>query len=158
MLGKLYALVSEACCEDNPDALTAHELLLPGHLLMRFMHEKLEDCQLTFRDVVRRDAEKNPASVNLQVALLIALWCHGSTQWLEVGRLTGVCLTTCKSQCGAIEAEALTFMSEVAWRGSCMVSLPASVLPWPAALCFHPACPVANQNSAPHYADRTNRT
>ncbi len=70
MLGKLYALVGEACCEDNPDALTAHELLLPGHLLMRFMHEKLEDCQLAFRDLVRRDAEKNPASVNLQVAPL----------------------------------------------------------------------------------------
>ncbi len=67
MLAKLYALVGEACCEDNPDALTAHELLLPGHLLMRFMHEKLEDCQLAFRDLARRDAEKNPASVNLQV-------------------------------------------------------------------------------------------
>ena len=74
MLGKLYALVGEACCEDNPDALTAHELLLPGHLLMRFMHEKLEDCQLAFRDLVRRDAEKNPASVNLQVSPMLLLW------------------------------------------------------------------------------------
>jgi hypothetical protein len=26
MLGKLYALVDEQCCEDNPDALTSHEV------------------------------------------------------------------------------------------------------------------------------------
>ncbi len=30
MLHKLYALVAGACAEDNPDALTHHEILLPG--------------------------------------------------------------------------------------------------------------------------------
>ena len=30
MLHKLYALVCGACAEDNPDALTHHEILLPG--------------------------------------------------------------------------------------------------------------------------------
>jgi hypothetical protein len=35
MLHKLYALVNQQCCEDNPDALTHHELLLPGHLLAK---------------------------------------------------------------------------------------------------------------------------
>lgn len=32
------------CCEDNPDALNMHELLLPGHLLLKFMKEQLENC------------------------------------------------------------------------------------------------------------------
>jgi hypothetical protein len=36
--------VDGQCCEDNPDALTHHELLLPGHLLLKFFKEKLEDC------------------------------------------------------------------------------------------------------------------
>ena len=36
--------VNQQCCEDNPDALTHHELLLPGHLLAKFAKEKLEDC------------------------------------------------------------------------------------------------------------------
>lgn len=30
------------CCEDNPDALTHHEILLPGHLLLKFLKEQLE--------------------------------------------------------------------------------------------------------------------
>lgn len=66
MLGKLYALVGGTCSEDNPDALTHHELLLPGHLLMKFMREKLEDCLGVFKDLIRRDLEKNPAAVNFQ--------------------------------------------------------------------------------------------
>lgn len=36
--------MNQQCCEDNPDALTHHELLLPGHLLAKFAKEKLEDC------------------------------------------------------------------------------------------------------------------
>ncbi len=33
MLGKLYALVNGQCCEDNPDALTSHEVgvSMPEH-------------------------------------------------------------------------------------------------------------------------------
>lgn len=31
------------CCEDNPDALNHHELLLPGHLLLKFVKEQLEN-------------------------------------------------------------------------------------------------------------------
>ena len=40
---------NSACCEDNPDALTHHELLLPGHLLVKFLREKLEDCLAMFK-------------------------------------------------------------------------------------------------------------
>ena len=67
MLGKLYALVGGVCAEDNPDALTHQELLLPGHLLMKFLREKLEDCLAVFKDLVRRDLDKSPGAVNLQV-------------------------------------------------------------------------------------------
>ncbi|MEW5309998.1 MAG: hypothetical protein WDW38_001834 [Sanguina aurantia] len=65
MLHKLYALVNSACCEDNADALSHHEVLLPGHLLMKFLKEKLEDCMLGFKEAVKRDLEKSPAGVDL---------------------------------------------------------------------------------------------
>lgn len=41
MLHKLYALADRACCEDNADALTHHELLMPGQLMAKFVKEKL---------------------------------------------------------------------------------------------------------------------
>lgn len=43
--------------------------MLPGDLLCKFMHERLEECLTTFRDLVKRDMEKQPEKVNLQVAL-----------------------------------------------------------------------------------------
>lgn len=30
------------CCEDNADAACHHELLLPGHLLLKFMKEQID--------------------------------------------------------------------------------------------------------------------
>ena len=66
MLHKLYALVNSACCEDNPDALTHHELLLPGHLLVKFLKDKLEEALLLFKGLVIKDLEKAPEAVNLQ--------------------------------------------------------------------------------------------
>jgi len=42
--------VNQQCCEDNPDALTHHELLLPGHLLAKFAKEKLEDCLMALKE------------------------------------------------------------------------------------------------------------
>ncbi|KAJ9526862.1 hypothetical protein QJQ45_017765 [Haematococcus lacustris] len=55
MLHKLYALANGACCDDNADALTHHELLLPGHLLCKFLKEKLEDCMDVFKTMVHKD-------------------------------------------------------------------------------------------------------
>lgn len=59
--------VNSACCEDNADALSHHEVLLPGHLLMKFLKEKLEDCMLSFKEAVKKDLEKSPAGVDLMV-------------------------------------------------------------------------------------------
>jgi DNA-directed RNA polymerase beta subunit len=40
------------CCEDNPDALTHHEVLLPGHLMLKFLREQLETALDAFRQQV----------------------------------------------------------------------------------------------------------
>lgn len=65
MLLKLYALANRQCCEDNADALTHHELLLPGHLLLKFMKEQLENCLDILTSNIKRDAARDPAMVNL---------------------------------------------------------------------------------------------
>lgn len=65
MLHKLYALANGKCCEDNPDANTFHEILLPGHLLCKFMKEKLEDCLARFAAQVRREMTERPETVDL---------------------------------------------------------------------------------------------
>ncbi len=31
------AQVNSACCDDNADALTHHELMMPGHLMCKFI-------------------------------------------------------------------------------------------------------------------------
>ena len=43
MIHKLYALVGGQCSEDNPDALTHHEIMLPGQLLCKFLQDKLQE-------------------------------------------------------------------------------------------------------------------
>lgn len=48
MLHKLYALVNFQCCDDNPDALSHHEILLPGQLLAKYFKEKVEDSLSEF--------------------------------------------------------------------------------------------------------------
>jgi DNA-directed RNA polymerase beta subunit len=76
MLHKLYALVNHQCCEDNPDALTHHELLLPGHLLAKFVKERLEDSLQGLKDAVARAAAAgNAAALDLEVRLGCCLFC-----------------------------------------------------------------------------------
>ena len=43
------------------------QILMPGHLMCKFMKERLEESQNTFRDMVKRDLDKAPEGVNLQV-------------------------------------------------------------------------------------------
>ncbi|GFR47172.1 hypothetical protein Agub_g8865 [Astrephomene gubernaculifera] len=64
MLHKLYALVSGAAVEDNPDALTHHEILLPGHLLLKFLKEKMQDSLEVLKAFIRKDVVSKPSSVN----------------------------------------------------------------------------------------------
>jgi DNA-directed RNA polymerase beta subunit len=53
MLHKLYALVNLQCCEDNPDTLTHHEILLPGQLLVKLFKEKVEEAMTGMVEQVR---------------------------------------------------------------------------------------------------------
>ena len=54
MTGKLFALVADLCGEDNADALSHHEVLLPGTLLSKFVSDKLAECLAIFKRQVRR--------------------------------------------------------------------------------------------------------
>jgi len=83
MLLKLYALVDGQCCEDNPDALTHHEVLLPGHLLLKCMREQLETCLDGLRQQVARDLERAPEVVNLMDEIYIK---KAVERWPDVGQ------------------------------------------------------------------------
>jgi DNA-directed RNA polymerase beta subunit len=52
--------VNGQCCEDNPDALTHHEVLLPGHLLLKYFKEKLEDCLEVLQEAINKRLEATP--------------------------------------------------------------------------------------------------
>ena len=52
MLQKLYALVAGQAAEDNPDALTHHEIMLPGQLLSKFIQDKLLEALAIFKEMV----------------------------------------------------------------------------------------------------------
>lgn len=49
MTGKLYALAAGLVAEDNADALSSHEALLPGQLLAKFAADKLAEALAVFR-------------------------------------------------------------------------------------------------------------
>ena len=71
MISKLYALVNGQCVEDNPDALTHQEVLLPGHLLLKFMREQLETCLDSLKNQIKRDYETSSYQVNLHDDLYV---------------------------------------------------------------------------------------
>ena len=45
------------------------QIMLPGDLLCKFMKERLEENLDFFKDLVKRDLDRQPEKVNLQVAL-----------------------------------------------------------------------------------------
>eukprot|EP00873_Tetraselmis_striata_P041965 jgi/Tetstr1/462229/TSEL_000628.t1 len=92
MLHKLYALANGKCCEDNPDANTFHEILLPGHLLCKFMKEKLEDCLARFSAQVRRELTDKPESVELLSELYMRRVAERTM--LDVGQMMEYMLST----------------------------------------------------------------
>jgi hypothetical protein len=65
------------------------QVLLPGHLLMRFTREKLEDCLAALKEGVARDAARAPDAVNLQVLPLRRVHQAGSC------RLAAECQNAC---------------------------------------------------------------
>ena len=53
MTGKLYALSLGLIAEDNADALSSHEALLPGSLLAKFVADKLAEALSLFKRQAR---------------------------------------------------------------------------------------------------------
>lgn len=62
MLQKLYALVAGECQGDNPDSMTHHEALLPGHLLQALVKERLQEWLARLREVVLKETAARPAT------------------------------------------------------------------------------------------------
>ena len=60
MIRKLFLLVQEKIKPDNVDALTAHEVLLPGHLYNIFLKEQLYDLMQAIRGQLFAIARHNP--------------------------------------------------------------------------------------------------
>ena len=56
MLRKLYAFAAGRCCEDDVDALSHHELLLPGHIYLMLLKERIDDYMLGISRLIQRDA------------------------------------------------------------------------------------------------------
>eukprot|EP01006_Ploeotia_vitrea_P039418 TRINITY_DN66349_c5_g12_i1.p1 TRINITY_DN66349_c5_g12~~TRINITY_DN66349_c5_g12_i1.p1 ORF type:complete len:1279 (+),score=714.79 TRINITY_DN66349_c5_g12_i1:34-3837(+) len=83
MVRKLFALVSGRIQPDNPDALSMHELLLPGHLYNAIFKEKLADWLISLRATVIRDLRTRPAKVKLADDVY---WRKAMTMQADVGR------------------------------------------------------------------------
>ncbi|GLI65505.1 hypothetical protein VaNZ11_009054, partial [Volvox africanus] len=66
MLHKLYALVAGATVDDNPDAPTHHEIMLPGHFLIKFLREKLEDALDIFRATALKELAAKAEAVHFE--------------------------------------------------------------------------------------------
>ncbi|CAK9159049.1 unnamed protein product, partial [Ilex paraguariensis] len=53
MLQKLFSLVDQTSVPDNPDSLQNQEVLLPGHLIIIYVKEKLQDWLLKVRRLLQ---------------------------------------------------------------------------------------------------------
>lgn len=56
MTQKLFAFARGQCCEENPDSPMNHEVLLPGHLYLSVLKEKLEGWLNNFRYIIQKKA------------------------------------------------------------------------------------------------------
>jgi len=59
MLRKLFALAAGVAAPDDADAATNHEVLLPGMLMAKMMHERLGECLRSLVEGVRREASRS---------------------------------------------------------------------------------------------------
>lgn len=77
MTAKLFSLAAGLCTDDNADALSHHEALLPGALLSKFMADKLAECLALFK---RQASSHRPyllAFLGATLRLWGATWNYG---------------------------------------------------------------------------------
>ena len=65
MIQKLYALAQGSIKQDNPDCLANQEVLLPGHLMLMILKEKLEECLAGIKQTIVTDMRLHPTKVQL---------------------------------------------------------------------------------------------
>ena len=65
MLRKLFALAAGVAAPDDADAATNHEVLLPGMLMAKMMHERLGECLRSLVEGVKREASRSAAGGGL---------------------------------------------------------------------------------------------
>jgi DNA-directed RNA polymerase I subunit RPA2 len=65
MIDKLYALVNGDILPENLDSTAVHEVLLPGHLYLMLLREKLEDSLSFMRTKMIKDlaSSKTPSKI-----------------------------------------------------------------------------------------------
>ena len=66
MIEKLYALVSDEIVADNLDSLVNQEILLPGHLYLMILREKLEEILIGIRLRIFKDSKRVGESVKIR--------------------------------------------------------------------------------------------
>ncbi|EQC34809.1 hypothetical protein SDRG_07614 [Saprolegnia diclina VS20] len=94
MIRKLYAFAKGDIREDNPDSVMNHELLLPGHLYLMILKEKLQEMLVSMRLQIERQVAdvKNKVSV-IDLAYLKKTWertaniGNAMTYFLNTGNL-----------------------------------------------------------------------
>ncbi|KAI8819166.1 uncharacterized protein EV422DRAFT_588918 [Fimicolochytrium jonesii] len=64
MMQKLYALVAGDCAGDNPDSPQHQEILLPGHLYLSIMKEKMGDWLTAIKIQIQQDIRLKPTQVD----------------------------------------------------------------------------------------------
>ncbi|PJF18528.1 DNA-directed RNA polymerase subunit beta [Paramicrosporidium saccamoebae] len=64
MVRKLYAVVGDQCCADNPDSPMNHEILLTGQVYCNYLKEKLDDWLTSIKLTIATDLRRTPASVD----------------------------------------------------------------------------------------------
>lgn len=84
MAAKLFALAAGLCGEDNADALSSHEALLPGALLQKFTADKLAECLTVF---TRQASRLTPFAGSECPSETLQPW--GNPFWESLGWLTG---------------------------------------------------------------------
>ena len=66
MLQKLYMFVAGDICGDNVDACSSFDVLLPGHMILKMLKEKLQEWLLNMFIQFRRDLRIDKARARLE--------------------------------------------------------------------------------------------
>lgn len=93
MLRKLYAFAKGEVREDNSDSIMNHELLLPGHLYLMILKEKLQEMLAILRTNIMKDVGSTKKTVVMDQVFLRKMWDrtpnigHAMTYFLNTGNL-----------------------------------------------------------------------